>query len=232
MLDRLVRRVRGLTWPRVVVIVSKAFWLFLFCSVAGLLVENVYRLAFFGVVESRAGLLYGPFSPIYGVGGVIVAFLTWLMRSRSLPVQFVVFAAAGGIVEYCTSWALQSAFGILAWDYTGTFLSVGGRTNGAFMLAWGVLGLVCSRAAFPLYHRFVEPLVRRIPRVVTALCMALIAVDVVLTIVAFNGWYQRLSGEHVDTAVQRFLERHFDDEYMEERFETMSLYPDDALRSE
>ena len=47
------------------------FWVFVVCSVLGLLIETVYHMVIVdpGVYQDRAGMLYGPFSPIYGVGG-------------------------------------------------------------------------------------------------------------------------------------------------------------------
>ena len=34
----------------------------------------------------------------------------------------------GGAFEYFTSWFMEVAFGIRAWDYTGQWLSIDGRT--------------------------------------------------------------------------------------------------------
>lgn len=47
-------------------------WVFVICSVAGLALEEAYHLVVFHEVQSRAGLLFGPFSPVYGVGDVCV----------------------------------------------------------------------------------------------------------------------------------------------------------------
>lgn len=40
--------------------------IFLIASVLGLVLETVYTFVMFGVVESRVGLVWGPFSPLYG----------------------------------------------------------------------------------------------------------------------------------------------------------------------
>ena len=49
------------------------FWLFTIASVGGLIVETIYHMALYnGELQDRAGLLWGPFSPIYGCGAVLV----------------------------------------------------------------------------------------------------------------------------------------------------------------
>ena len=48
------------------------FWVFLVSSVIGLGIETVYHFILFGEYQDRAGLLFGPFSPIYGFGGVLL----------------------------------------------------------------------------------------------------------------------------------------------------------------
>ena len=49
------------------------FWLFTIASVGGLIMETIYHFALYnGELQDRAGLLWGPFSPIYGCGAVLV----------------------------------------------------------------------------------------------------------------------------------------------------------------
>ena len=45
--------------------------LFVAGSVFGLVVETAFHAIVYGGYESRAGLVWGPFSPIYGVGAVV-----------------------------------------------------------------------------------------------------------------------------------------------------------------
>ena len=45
------------------------FWLFTIASVGGLIMETIYHMTLYnGELQDRAGLLWGPFSPIYGWG--------------------------------------------------------------------------------------------------------------------------------------------------------------------
>lgn len=206
------------------------FWVFVICSVAGLVLEEAYHLVVFREVESRAGLLFGPFSPIYGVGGVCMFCLARPLRRFPLPVAFLALAAAGGVVEFLVSWFLEAAFGFEAWDYAGTWLSVDGRTNGYFMCLWGILGLGCTRLLVPAFERWGRPLLRRLPASLTGCCAALMALDVALTLASFNCWYLRASGCAPQTVTQVVCEMAFDDAFMEQRFETIVLDPEMARR--
>lgn len=42
--------------------------IFLIASILGLVLEMVWMFVMFGIVESRVGLVWGPFSPLYGFG--------------------------------------------------------------------------------------------------------------------------------------------------------------------
>lgn len=209
------------------------FWIFVVCCVLGLIIEVVYHMAVVepGVYQDRAGLLYGPFSPIYGIGAVLMTIALNRFHKANFLVIFLVSAVIGGAFEYLVSWFFQFAFGIMAWDYTGTFLSIDGRTNGMFMAMWGVLGLFWVKLCLPWMLR----LVNRIPwnwrYTLTTVCAALMIVDCGMTLMSLDRWYQREAGVAPDNAISRFIDDHFDNQYMEERFQSMSIDPDNAART-
>ena len=211
-------------------LLAQAVWVFVICSFAGLVVEEVYHLIAFGELQDRAGLLFGPFSPIYGAGGLAVVGLSRLLEGRSVALRFVAFALAGGAVEFAASWLMESAFGMVAWDYTGSFLSVDGRTNGYFMFMWGILGLACMKLLVPALDRFVAPLLRKASPFVTRVVACGMALNITLTLVAFNCWYHRAEGSEPETPTQRVCAEVFDDEFMENRFQTVGLDPESARR--
>ena len=89
------------------------FWLFTIASVGGLIVETIYHMALYnGELQDRAGLLWGPFSPIYGCGAVLVTVCLNRLWKANPFLIFCASAVIGGAFEYCTSWFMEAAFGI------------------------------------------------------------------------------------------------------------------------
>lgn len=52
----------------------QAFWYFVIFSIVGLFIETLYCYITTGVLESRKGLILGPFCPVYGVRGYCINF--------------------------------------------------------------------------------------------------------------------------------------------------------------
>ena len=208
------------------------FWVFVVCSVAGLAVETAYHFLVVqpGHYQDRAGLLFGPFSPIYGFGAVLMTVALNRFHDRSVILIFLVSAVIGGAFEFAVSWIMQFAFGLVAWDYSGTFLSIDGRTNGMFMAMWGVLGVLWVKLFLPLVLRLVRLIPWRWRYGATAVCAALLLVDGIMTVQAVDCWYEREAGRPADTPIERFYAEHFDDAYMQSRFQSMSMNVGDAAR--
>ena len=205
-------------------------WIFVVCSVLGLVVETLVSYPLDGVWKDRAGLVWGPFSPIYGLGAVLITLL--FNRTKRWPAAAVFLAAGlfGGVFELVAGWFFKHAFGIVAWSYIDQPFNIAGYTCLGIAVCWGVLGLVWMRVLLPPFARLLDRVPRRFRALPTAVATAFLAVDVVLTLGAFNCWFERQAGEPVQTGVQQFFAQHFDDEFMEERFETMSLWAEIATR--
>lgn len=206
------------------------FWIFIVCCVLGLFIETVYHAVVFGGYQDRAGVLYGPFSPIYGFGAVLMTVALNRFHDKPIPLIFLVSAVIGGAFEYLTSWFMQFAFGIIAWDYTGTFLSIDGRTNFVFMCMWGVLGCVWVKYLLPRMLKIVNMIPWNWRYGVTTVCAALMIANGAMTLFALDSWYQREAGHEPTNAIERFCAEHYDNEFMAHRFQSMSINPDNATR--
>ena len=207
------------------------FWLFTIASVGGLIMETIYHFALYnGELQDRAGLLWGPFSPIYGCGAVLVTVCLNRMWKANPFLIFCASAVIGGAFEYCTSWFMEVAFGITAWDYTGRWLSIDGRTSGQFMFFWGLIGVVWVRWLLPRLLALINRIPWKVRYSLTAVCAVLMVIDIAFTLMALDCWYGRMAGQPQTSPVAMWFSERYSDAYMANRFQTMHLDPSKAGR--
>ena len=211
------------------------FWVFVICCVLGLIIEVIWHMVVVdpGHYQDRAGLLYGPVSPIYGVGAVLMTVALNRFHDKNPVLIFVVAGVIGGAFEFFVSWFMEVAFGIVAWDYSGTFLNIDGRTNFMFMCMWGVLGLVWVKFALPIMLKIVNMIPWNWRYAVTTVCTVLMAIDCVLTLASFDCWFQREAGtmDYNDpSAIVQFCNENYGNDYMANRFQSMTIDPNNASR--
>lgn len=199
-------------------------FIFLACSFIGLAAETLVSFAVDGRWESRAGFVFGPFSPLYGLGAVLMTLAANPLRDRPAIVQFLVTGAVGGALEYFTGWFLETRYGIVAWSYIDQPFNFHGHTCLAMCAVWGLVGTVWAISALPRAVKLAERIPEHARRPFTMAALAFIAVDSTLTLSAFDSWFWRLSGAPVQGPVQEFCAAVFPDSFMSMRFETMSVW--------
>ena len=205
------------------------FWIFVIASVVGLYAEVLVSYFADGRWESRAGLVIGPFSPIYGMGAVLFTVFLNLLRDKHPLVQFLIAGIVGASFEYFAGWFWESAFGIVAWSYYQQPFNVG-HTSLFMACVWGLIGVVWIRWVLPLVMRLIDliPMRARVP--LTLVGAVFLLSDAVLTVVAMDCWYMRKLGAPIETPWQEFCAQYFGDSFMETRFETMSMWTSLSLR--
>ena len=87
------------------------------------------------------GFLSGPLLPIYGLGAVLVLFITLPFRNNLFAVYFVGMIAAT-ILEYFTGWLMETIFKVRYWDYSYYKIQYKGRICLVCSLFWGVLSIL------------------------------------------------------------------------------------------
>ena len=204
---------------------SKVFWLFFIGSIAGLLIEIVFHAIMYGGYENRYGLVWGPFSPIYGCGAAV---LTVVLNRFWHSHDVIIFTAAmiiGSIVEYATSWWMEVFFGAVAWDYTGTFGSLNGRTNFIFGVMWGLLGLMWVRFMLPIIKEGFDHVDFKsaVMRIITGILLVFMVVNACFTVGALGRQSERANDIPATNIMQEYFDEHYPDEWMEQRFENMTV---------
>ena len=218
------------------------FWVFVVCSVLGLIIETVQHMVVVdpGVYQDRAGMLFGPFSPIYGFGAVFMTVALNRFYKKNFALIFLVSAVIGGLFEFFVSWFMQTAFGAVAWDYSGFTIFglfpdpiaalTGGRTSTLFMCMWGALGFVWIKFCLPWLLRLINRIPWQWRYAVTTVCTLLMLVNGVMTLQSLECWYDRESGLQPNSPVEVFYAKHFDNAYMQHRFQSMTITPEKTAR--
>lgn len=203
----------------------KLFWIFVVGSVFGLVIEDVFHLIVYHEWESRAGLVWGPFSPLYGVGAVVLTvFLNRFYYTHNLII-FIIAMILGSAMEYFASLMMEVFWHAIAWDYTGTFGSIDGRTNFFFGVMWGTLGLAWVRIIMPGIKRVFKHINFKniIVRIVSFALIAFVTVDIAVTILALHREGQRTENVPPASPIDVWLDETFTDEWMQQRFENMTV---------
>ena len=90
---------------------EKIFWVFIIGCILGYIFEMIIVLFQKGYFESRKGLIYGPFSPVYGIGGIIYYLIFKHIKTRNKLAVFLIAMILGGTTEYICSFMQEKIFG-------------------------------------------------------------------------------------------------------------------------
>lgn len=217
------------------------FWVFFVCSVLGLILEEVWHMVVVdpGVYQDRAGMLFGPFSPIYGFGAVLMTMALNRFYKKNPLIIFLVSALIGGAFEVFVGWFMQTSFGVVSWSYSHIRLFgmpdpiavlTGGRTCTPFACMWGLGGLIWIKVLLPRLLKLINMIPWKRRYSATVILTAVMLIDGVMTLQSLDYWYQRVNGTVRNIPVAQFYDKHFDNKYMENRFQSMTMSPKDATR--
>lgn len=196
-------------------------------SVLGLVLEEVWMFVTAGATESRVGLVWGPFSPLYGVGAVLLTLATFRLRKIHARgwLVFLVSMVIGGLLEQVTGWGMETFMGAVSWDY------IAGGVPGAitkwvavpFLFFWGLLGYLWYKLVMPnLLWGLGVPTTRR-KAVFVALLSIYLALDIFMTTMCFGRRAERNAGIPPANAFEEWIDENYSNAFMAERFQNMVI---------
>ena len=100
------------------------------------------------------------------------------LRKRPLAEFFAIIVLCG-VIEFFTSWLLETLYGMRWWDYTGYFLNLDGRICAEGLIAFGVLGMMAIYMLAPALDTLFMKINSRYLAVTTSVLMILFFCDVV-----------------------------------------------------
>ena len=192
-------------------------------SFAGVVVEMLWCLFRNGYIESRSGLVYGPFNPVYGIGAVVMTLALYRYRNRSSSISFLGGALVGSVIEYLLSWGQEALFGSTSWDYSSMPFNLDGRICLLYSLFWGILGVFWIKSIYPRTAQVILKIPNRFGKILTWVLTILLVLDCAVSLMAVGRWSERVLGDPPASAVDVFFDQHFPDERMERIYANMEF---------
>ncbi len=202
------------------------FWIFIIGSIFGAYFEEIRHIIWYfrhyGIFNfsPRRGLFWGPLSPVYGIGAVVLA-ICLKKKEKSWIRTFLKAFILGGIVEYSLSFIQEFFTGTISWNYSHKMLNIGGRTTIPYMIAWGFIGVIFIYLIYPLIVKIIDKIPKRILKRATSFVFIIITIDVVISWSAFARKICRENDIEPFTNIGRIYDKYFDDEYFREKFPNM-----------
>jgi len=144
-------------------------------SAIGWVWEMVYAFVTAGELVNR-GVLHGPWLPIYGCGCLLMLGIRHIC-GESKRHFFVLSMVGCAMVEYATSWALETMMGVRWWDYTGAFMNLNGRICLEGILFFSVAGMLVIYLLEPKFARQAAKLSEGKREIVCTVCTILFTID-------------------------------------------------------
>ncbi len=196
----------------------KLAYICLLGSFLGVLFEMIYCLLSEGVIYSRAGLMYGPFNLLYGIGAVALSFALYPVRNQRGLSAFFGGMIVGSAVEYMCSLLQEIFFGATSWDYSDQFLNLDGRICLFYSVIWGFLGYFWIKVLYPAVAQIFLKIPSKLGKILAWVMIAFLAVNGAVTAVALTRWEARTKGEPPSNGFWEFIDRRFPDERMRDVF--------------
>lgn len=195
---------------------KKIFIYFVIGSIIGVFYEEGLHIIKHGYWESRRGLIYGPFNPVYGLGlALIVGLFGKNSDKRKWYVLFIECALLGGCVEYIISFLQENLLNTKSWDYSTYVLNINGRTSIPFMFFWGLLGLAIIKLVYPEMNYFVEKIPYNIGNILFYCLFIFMIINILLSCAATYRQTERRKGINPKTVIGEICDKFYTDDFLE-----------------
>lgn len=204
------------------------FGIFVVGCFLGVVVEMLWCMFRYHKIESRKGLVWGPFNLVYGFGAVLMTIGLLPFLGRPPIVLFTVGCAIGGAYEYICSVVQEKVVGTVSWDYSDFPLNrtthwFNGRTNLLYCFFWGILALCWVRDLYPA----ITTLLTRIPDTIavplTKYGVIFFTIDTIHSALVICRENARLNGEPATNALWRWYDKHYPDKRVRRIYPNMQF---------
>lgn len=155
---------------------------FLFYSILGHFIENI----FYTKIDS--GILYGYWSPIYGIGVLLIIFINLIIcnkvKNKFVRPIFLFFYCALilGFFELISGIIIEKLFGRIFWNYSNEPFSIFKYTSLKMMIIWGLSSILLIYVIHPFLHF----IIKKIPKLICITLAFLFIFDLIYTLITIG----------------------------------------------
>ncbi len=151
--------------------------LFFTFSIIGWIWEVIYEIIR-GRGFSNRGVLFGPWLPIYGFCAMLIYIL--LKKFKSSPnIIFIGSFIICSIIEYITSWYLETISGIRWWDYSEKLFNINGRICLSGSIFFGIMICFILYLVIPKLRNLFEKTPKRIMVIICIFLVSTFTIDLI-----------------------------------------------------
>lgn len=197
---------------------SDLFWLFLFGSILGVIIEGLFCLFSKGHWESHVVALWGWFNILYGAGAAGLYAGAVKLQDKPIWLRAVILMSIATALEFISGLLLKYGLGMQAWDYHANFMNVDGIICLQFSLAWALISYIICLLAPHLSHLLIKLRKQKYHVFCVAMSIFLI-INISMTAFALERWSDRHYEPNKPTSkLAHFIDNITPDQWMQNRF--------------
>lgn len=157
--------------------------IFFIFSFIGFLFENLLNI--FTNDTFNSGILYGPWTFIYGIGVLLMVIVYKFLQQfhlkkwKEVVLFYIIITIVMTLVEFSGGMLIETIFHRTYWDYTNMRFNYGKYICLEVSLAWGLLSTLITYLVLP----FINKLEKKIPWFVGVGLIILFVMDIIFTLI-------------------------------------------------
>lgn len=174
----------------------------LFYFICFSMVGWIYEVALYLIDDHifvNRGVLFGPWLPVYGCGGLIIYFLFNKLKKKPVKIWdinirpvliYIYIVLISTIVELSATYImdLMKSDWRKLWDYSNMFMNFQGRIALKTSLKFGIVGIIGVYLVIPLIEKFLG--VKKLPtKIITYIVIGLFLIDVIIHVLFTGSTY-------------------------------------------
>ena len=152
--------------------------IFFFFSILGHFLESTF------VKNYNSGILYGYWTPIYGLGVVIILLFNQFLKKKIKKtwiryiLLFFLSAITLATMEYIGGYIIEELFHQVFWNYQDHKANIGRYTSIEMSIIWGISSILVALIVDPIAEKYSK----KVPNWISYILLILLIVDCLLTI--------------------------------------------------